>query len=335
MKAAKILTALGMPVVVAGLCGGILSSTHHTKVPPLTLPPIPTAAPSAPQTYRAHGNLPADQKACRGAVPHPFAGIAVNGGIVKHIRTFKQATHAHLRVIEYYNRFPGKFQKNEAEQVVENGAVPLIQLNPRGVDLSQIASGYYDSSIEAYATAVKSFACTAILSFGHEMNGWWYNWGLPQTTPALFIMAWRHIFSIFKAAGVSNVTWSWDPTHQHVRFNAQKVATAASEWYPGDKYVDIIGIDGYLNPNQNFAEVFREQLANIRSVAHKPIFIAETGVAPTSIETEQITELFAGMRKYQLQGVIWFEENAKQHWRLENRRAADRVYHYEVAKFPR
>ncbi len=335
MKIAKLLTALGTPILVAVLCGEILTSTHHTKVPPLTLPPMPTAAPSPLPVYHPHGNLLTDQKACRGSVPHPFAGIAVRGDIVQHVKTFKQATGAPLRVIEYYNRFPGKFQKSEAEQVVENGAVPLIQLNPRKVDLNQIVSGRFDTVIEQYATAVKEFACRVILSFGHEMNGWWYTWGLPTTSPALYKAAWRHVFNIFKAADVTNVIWSWDPTHQHLQFTAGKVATPASEWYPGDKYVDIIGIDGYLNPNQNFDEVFRDALVNIRSVAHRPIFIAETGVAPTPIEAEQISALFAGMRQYNLQGIIWFEETAKQKWPLEGRPAADRAYHDEVARFPR
>lgn len=335
MKAAKLLTALGMPVVVAALCGGILSTTHHTQVPRLALPPMPTAAPSSPGTVTQVQNPHSDLKACRGKLPHPFAGIAVRDEIPGHIHAFKRATGAHLRVIEFYNHFPGKFQRNAAEQVVENGAVPMIQLNPRNVNLSQIASGYYDTTIEAYATAVKSFACHVILSFGHEMNGWWYSWGLPTTAPALYKLAWQHIFDIFKSAGVTNVIWSWDPTHQHLRFGAQKVATPASEWYPGNKYVNIVGIDGYLNPGQNFAEVFQSALADIRSVADKPIFIAETGVAPGLTAPEKITQLFAGMRQYRLQGVIWFEQSAKKPWPLEGRPAADRVYHNEVAKFPR
>ena len=332
---AKILTAVFMPIVVAAFCAGLLAFTHHTTMPPLTVPSIPTAPPSPRPTVSLGHNLKSAGQACRGSVPHPFAGIAVKNDITSHVASFRRATGVRVRVIEYYNHFPGKFQKSEAEQAVENGAEPFIQLNPRNVKLSQIADGSDDAEIKAYASAVKAFSCHVILSFGHEMNGWWYNWGLPQTSPALYKLAWRRVFDIFEAARVKNVTWSWDPTHQHERFNSQKAATLASNWYPGDKYVDIIGIDGYLNPNQNFAEVFQSALADIRSVTHKPIFIAETGVAPTSLQGQQITDLFAGMKHYNLNGLIWFENVAKHHWPLENRPAADRVYHDEVAKFPR
>jgi hypothetical protein len=323
-----------MPFVAAAVVGGLLFGTHHTKVPPLVHPsaavpvPTPTSAgsPALPQAVA--------RKVCKGDIPHPFTGIAVKSNIVGHLASFERATGAHLKVVEYYNRFPGKFQVGEATEAIDQGAVPMIQLNPRQVTMRQIVDGQFDPQIRAYAQAVKAFTCHLIISFGHEMNGWWYPWGSAYTKPALYKHAWQHIYNVFAAENVTNAIWSWDPTHQYQHFASGKAATDASEWYPGDKYVNLIGVDGYLNPGQNFAEVFAHVLANIRSVAHKPIFIAETGVAPNSDAPAQIADLFAGLRTYKLAGLIWFEDVAKHDWPLEGRPAADAAYQNEIANFP-
>jgi Glycosyl hydrolase family 26 len=331
----KMLSAIAMPLAVAIILGGLLVATHHTTLPPMIHPSVPVSALTPAPSSSPGPPVTVADKACTGDIQHPFAGIAVKNNITGHVTSFERATGAHLKVIEYYNRFPGHFQLSAAMDAIDQGAVPMIQLNPRKVTMQQIVNGQFDSQIRSYADAVKTFGCRLILSFGHEMNGWWYSWGAPTTSPALYKLAWQHIYKIFAAEQVRNVIWSWDPTHQYMQYAAGKVASDASEWYPGDKYVNLIGIDGYLNPGQNFAEVFAHALADIRRVAHKPIFIAETGVAPNTNETEQIAELFAGLRAYKLDGLIWFEETAKQPWPLEGRPAADRAYHHEIAGFPK
>jgi len=248
---------------------------------------------------------------------------------------FQHLTGAKIRVVEFYNPFPGPFQAAEALEATKIGAVPLIQLNPRKITMRDVVAGKYDNLIKSYALAVKAFTCQIMLSFGHEMNGWWYPWGMPSTKPSTFIAAWRHIHDLFSGEGVTNVIWSWDPSHQYAQFKAGKVASPASEWYPGDRYVDWVGLDGYLNPGQNFKEVFTHQLASIRSVARsKPIYLAETGVARNSHTIRQIDDLFAGLSSYHLTGLIWFDQNAKQRWELQGRKSAIAEYRKFVTRFP-
>ena len=193
-------------------------------------------------------------KPCQGKIPEPFTGIATNGDFRAHVASFRSYTGAHLRLVEFYNPFPGPFRSAEAQQIVAMHALPLIQLNPRRISMAQVASGGYDSDIRSYAEQVKAFRCHVVLSFGHEMNGWWYPWGLPDTPPRVFKAAWRHFHDVFAAAGVRNVIWSWDPTHQYSQYRPGEVATPASEWYPGNKYVNWIGFDGYIGSGQTFKE---------------------------------------------------------------------------------
>ena len=51
------------------------------------------------------------------------------------------------------------------------------------------------------------------------MNGYWYSWGYLHTSPAVFVAAWRHIVTLFRARGARNVTWMWTVNTIHSRAN--------------------------------------------------------------------------------------------------------------------
>jgi len=298
-------------------------------------PPRASASPSASTTpTTAVKPFPRVNHPCRGKIPEPFAGIATSGDFAANVASFRQATGARLRVVEFYNPFPGPFQSAEAQQVVDLGGLPLIQLNPRRIGLATLASGGYDSDIRSYAEQVRAFRCYVVLSFGHEMNGWWYPWGLPRTTPRTFKAASRHIHDIFAAERVRNVIWSWDPTHQYSQYQPGKTAYPAAGWYPGDKYVDWSGIDGYFGGGQNFDDVFGFQLRDLRRMTSKPIYLAETGVGDGTREVRQVMNLFAGLRRWRLIGLVWFDLNRKNSWSLEGKPVKDAAFRRAVARFP-
>lgn len=312
----RALAALAMPLVAAVATGGLLVVSHRTAFPSLT------------QAGLARSSQPVAPSRCEPrTAPTPFTGIAINPRITAHVQSFTKTTGAHVSVVEFYNAFDQPFQRWEAQQATALGALPLIQLNPRHTPLAKIAAGRYDLRISQYADAVKAFRCPVVLSFGHEMNGWWYPWGRPWTTPATYIAAWRHIHDVFAAKHVTNVIWSWDPSHQY----RHKDASLASEWFPGAAYVDWIGVDGYLGPGQTFADVFARQLRDIRGMTSKPIYLAETGVAGGPGQGWQIASVFASVRKFHLSGLIWFDLNRKRPWRLEGRPAAVAAYRKALA----
>ena len=101
----------------------------------------------------------------------------------------------------------------------------------------------------------------------------------------------------------------------------------------GVKYVDLIGLDGYLGYEsasgrpQNFAEIFGPQLSYIRKFApDKTVYLAETGVGPGRAVTTQISELFAGVASHHLAGLMWFDAQAKHDYRLGKHRVDDAAY---------
>jgi mannan endo-1,4-beta-mannosidase len=324
------LAVVAAVLAVTAIAGGLwaLSSAPAAAPPPAA---SASRSPTPKPTIRA---LPRVNKPCQGKIPEPFTGIATNWDFRAHVASFRSYTGAHLRLVEFYNPFPGPFQGAEAQQIVAMHALPLIQLNPRRISMAQVASGGYDSDIRSYAEQVKAFRCHVVLSFGHEMNGWWYPWGRPDTPPRVFKAAWRHFHDVFAAIGVRNVIWSWDPTHQYSQYRPGEVATPASEWYPGNKYVNWIGFDGYIGGGQTFKGIFSYQLRGIRRLTRKPIYLAETGVGDGSHAARQVANLFAGIRRWHLIGLVWFDLNRKNSWTVEGKPAKDAAFRRAIARFP-
>ena len=70
----------------------------------------------------------------------------------------------------------------------------------------------------------------------HEMNGGWFWWGAKD--PDTFVQVWRQMFDYFtKTKGLDNLLWVYSPNH------GEKTA----KYYPGDDYVDLVGLDVYTD----------------------------------------------------------------------------------------
>ena len=272
----------------------------------------PAASQAQGQSQPAGSQAAGTQTAAKRKVRH-FIGVALETNIIGNARSFARITRIHPTLLEIYMRFGTDFPKPAASRIVHYKSTPFIQLNPRRAPLRSIDRGKYNSYIRRLALQVKAFKHHVILSFGHEMNGHWSSWSRPHATPHQFIQAWRTIVKIFRRNHVKNVTWSWDPSH---------TGTSAREWWPGSRYVDRIGIDGYFRHGQTFGQIFQKQLRVIRRLTHKPVFIAETSVARGRGQTWQIRALFNGVRRYHLAGFTWFNVNRLKVWRLQHRPAA-------------
>jgi mannan endo-1,4-beta-mannosidase len=217
----------------------------------------------------------------------------------------------------YYSGWYQPFNTAFADEAAAHGAVPAIQLDPRGVSIAAIAAGRYDSYLTSYADAVNEYGHQTgkgvVISFGHEMNGFWYPWGWTHTRPAVFVAAWRHIVDVFRRQGTDNVTWLW--TVNIIRIGGGIPSPAP--WWPGSSYVTWVGIDGYfLGSSWTFAPLFGPTIKAIRSLTLDPILIAETGAAPAVGQPAKITDLFAGVHGYGLLGFVWFDARGLRDFRI-------------------
>jgi hypothetical protein len=253
-------------------------------------------------------------------VPGSYIGLYSHGvpGSYAGIKAFAAATGVNPAVVTYYSGWLEPFQASFARTAANNGAVPLVQIDPEHISIAAVAMGRYDTYLRTYAKAVRGYHHPVILSFGHEMNGYWYSWGYTHTAPAVFIAAWRHIVTLFRKLEAQNVTWLWTINTIHKQTNVP----SPEPWWPGNSFVNWVGIDGYfINSSSTFASVFGQTIFYVRSLTHHPIFIAETSATPAANQPAKIPELFNGIRTYGLLGFVWFDSDNKWDWRLRSRAA--------------
>jgi mannan endo-1,4-beta-mannosidase len=281
-KRRGLLTAVAAVAAVAAITGGVIAFSRSAD----HVGPLPV-------------NLPADSGSYLGVyasdTPGSYAGV----------KEFTSEIGSRPDVVMYYSGWYEPFQTGFATEVADNGAVPLVQMDPDGISVAAIASGRYDGYLSAYAEAVRAYRHPVILSFGHEMNGSWSSWGYQNTSPKDFVAAWRHIVTVFRALGASNVTWLW--TVNIINDTARGRIPSPAPWWPGDSYVTWVGIDGYyLKSSWQFAPLFGPTIAQVHALTHAPILIAETGATPATDQPSKIGDVFAGIHAYGLLGLVWF-----------------------------
>lgn len=287
-------------IVVLAIAITVVFAVHLEERPrqdtPAALQSGNSALPTTPGSYIG---LYAD------GVPYSYGGV----------EKFTSFTDIKPQITSYYSGWLEPFDLRFATTASERGAVPLVQIDPSGISLAAIASGQYDAYLIAYAKAVRAYRHPVILSFGHEMNGYWYSWGYQHTPPAVFVSAWRHIVTVFRMHGARNVTWLWTINIIHKRANVP----SPRPWWPGSSYVTWVGIDGYYdNTSSTFSSLFGPTITSVRAITADPILIAETAVAPAAGQPAKIADLFAGVRLYGLLGFIWFDSVRVFDWHLSS-----------------
>lgn len=284
----------------------------------------PTPSPPPPPPYDIAHLLQPDKK---------FLGVAINGAPtdMTKIEKFASSVGKQPNLIAIYESFDDKFAVAEARKAYQYGALPVIRWEPFKPTLADIAAGKQDEYILEFATAVRTLNLPIVLTFAHEMNGNWYPWGRQRNKPAEFVAAWRHIHGLFAEAGATNVIWTWTPNVIN-----PMPSVKLKPYYPGDKYVHWIGIDGYYTRKgkKTFGTLFEPTLDQIREFAKQPFLIVETAAEPSSARPDQISDLFEGVaERSDMLGLIWFNNDGSGEWNIDEDAAAIRRFRSE-AKSP-
>ncbi|MDO8736605.1 MAG: Ig-like domain-containing protein [Thermoleophilia bacterium] len=225
------------------------------------------------------------------------------------------------------------------------GAPDLV--NQPAYQLRDITAGNWDADIHRWARQIKAFGYPVVFRPMCEMNGDWTSWGgtVNGNVPADYIPAWRHIHDIFVAEGATNAAFLWSP---NVEGDLEKATSTFSRYYPGDAYVDYVGMDGYnwgrmyTTPEwtsswQSFTEVFRYSYDAFTARTGKPVLVSET--ATTELGGDKaawITDAFAQLpvRFPRIVGLTWFNYNKETDWRVSSSAASLQAFKTAVAVAP-
>lgn len=222
--------------------------------------------------------------------------------------------HAGKRVaILNQGRRWGSFEKEMMDATAAHGAIPLMTMGlGEGMTLKDITDGSQDAVIKNWAQEAKAWGKPFLFAPWWEMNGTWYAWGRSPE----FIAAWRHFHDLVVGQGATNVTWAWV-----VNSIWSDPESNPSPYYPGDEYVDWVGLDSYnwgRNPAQPGRWTSPDQtltptLDVLREVApSKPVAIVED--ASTEYggnKTDWIREMLTQYLPHhpEIGAYLWFDWN--------------------------
>lgn len=271
-------------------------------------------------------------------------GVATQSGPwdgLASLSAFESNAGKRVGLYSWYESFQdADFPTTAATNVANHGAVPMITWEPwdpangtanqPSYSLAQIAGGAYDAYISRWAGEIKAWGRPLRLRFAHEMNGNWYPWssGVNGNTASQYVAAWRHVHDLFAAAGTTNVTWLWTP-------NVVDGMAPIAPLYPGDAYVDWVGVDGYnwgttqsWSAWQSFSQVFGSSLSALRQLTARPIVIGETASTETGgSKAAWISDFFSQLKaNADIKAFIWFDLSKETDWRIESSAAAQQAF---------
>jgi mannan endo-1,4-beta-mannosidase len=304
---------------------------HHSSG---SLSPATSATPASPSRHH--------HPRTRSGLLHPkhkFFGISVSGAPynLAPFHSVGQKVHKTPDVLSYFLDWTHQVNIQANRQVCHAGAVPNLtweswnwniktngttafsqpQYAPR-----RIAAGAYDHFIRQQAKRIKQIHCPVLLRFDHEMNGYWYPWGVRSAgmhnKAHDYVRMWRHVWRVFRSVHAHNVIWDWSPNYL-----GQNGKDQLGALYPGKKYVDLVGIDGYLlHAGDSPGKIFGPIMHRLHQIApHRPWYVAETGAPADGQQPARIRALVHKVAKTKrLVGFIYFDEpGSRANWTFSNR----------------
>ena len=203
--------------------------------------------------------------------------------------------------------------------------------------LRTILAGRHDGYIRRFAAAAAGFRHPFVLRLAPEMNGTWYPWstdvtgGIPNgNARGQFVSMWRHIHDIFDREHATNVIWDWGP---NVVYYGQRHPLA--DFYPGDRYVDLVGLDGYnWGDVKSWARwsspegVFGKSVAALRRITTRPIVLNEVASAETGGDKARwVARFLAYLRANRdIVAFVWFDWRKETDWRFTSSRASREAF---------
>ncbi len=277
--------------------------------------PTPTPAP-APQPVPTPTPAPAPQPVPTPAPAPSGSNTKVWGAYLsdQNIAGFESLVGKKINISAIFLGWTDTFPTEYNSTVRDQGKTLAIFWEQYGTTLDDINAGKSDAYIKQFAAGAKAYGGPVILMPFHEMNGNWDPWDgtVGNNTPAKEIAAWRHVHDLF--AGVTNVKFGWAVNNDSVPDTA---ANSIGSYYPGDAYVDYVGVDGFNfgSPWQTFSEVFDSALSQLKQY-NKPIYLFSMASAQGSQKATWITDfLTVQLPKHpEISGWIWFNENKEQNW---------------------
>jgi hypothetical protein len=179
------------------------------------------------------------------------------------------------------------------DEVWKGQATPFANLTIPDT-AAAIASGAWDAKINTWASHLEQYldkggGRSLVLAPLQEMNGDWTSYGCD---PANFKRAYQRIVDVLRGRGIdeTQVRFAFAPNGW-----TSPGCGSITDYYPGDSYVDVVGISTYRwNGTDTVYKVMGQAVDQIStSFPTKPIVIAQTAAWPALTKDQWITDVFS------------------------------------------
>jgi mannan endo-1,4-beta-mannosidase len=320
MRSPHLFTA--MAIFVAGVFGYAILAPEPGHGPAGAAGPagVPAGAPSAGGSSAAPAPVAPERVFDVTPLIRPgkdYFGVALDGAPrdMSRVDAFARRIGGKPDMVTLYESFDDDFAAAEVRKIHEYGALTVLRWEPYRHSLADTADGRYDAYLTAFAEDVRRLNLPIVLTVAHEMNGHWYPWGAHRNAPADFVAAWRHIHDVFRTVGATNVIWTWTPNVVNHLPDAP-----LKPLYPGDPYVDWIGLDGYFTHRgeQTFDELFGPTLREVGRFTRKPALIVETGAEPGTLRARAVRDLIGSVAADRdVVGFVYFNQRGSGDWVID------------------
>lgn len=200
-------------------------------------------------------------------------------------------------------------------RILELTLQPVAQAPGEGNMVYDILDGKYDTYLKNYAREVADCGEPILFRLGNEMNGDWCVYSAYHTSrdPDIFQDFYRYVYKIFRGAGADNAIWIWNPNGKSFpdyKWNDELC------YYPGDKYVDVIGMTSYNTGTyyesekwMEFEQMYDSLYKKYIKIYEKPLMITEFSSASVGGSKEAwVANMFRNIGKYdRIKVAVWWD----------------------------
>ncbi|WP_297766135.1 glycoside hydrolase family 26 protein [uncultured Muriicola sp.] len=272
----------------------------------------------------------------------------------QEINDFEKIIGHKIGSVVWFPTWDDEFPTKSCEMLYKRGIIPHLtwelfwpskdpnntrQTGPNGYEgFNDVLAGKYDEYIDRFARDAKAFDQRVLIRFLHEFNGNWYVWsgnknGNVEGGPEKVVAVWKYVVDRFKKIGADNVKWLWVPHGPSTDLSTEAWNDVSNYW-PGDAYVDWIGLDGYnfypqdpwggARPLRDFDNCFRDLYDSCAVLGKQPMMIAEFGTGEFQSgnfnKAAWVRDAFTKIKtEYpRLKIFTWFNINKELDWRVNS-----------------
>ncbi len=200
-------------------------------------------------------------------------------------------------------------------RILELTLQTVEQTPGKGNMVYDVLDGKYDRYLKNYVREVVDSGAPVLFRLGNEMNGDWCVYSSHHTSKDtdIFKAFYYYIYRLFEEAEADNVIWIWNPNGKS--FPDFKWNDALC-YYPGDEFVDVIGMTSYntgtyyesetwMEFDQMYDSLYRKYI----ELYEKPLMITEFSSSSVGGSKEAwVANMFRSIDKYdRIKVAIWWD----------------------------